>query len=129
MLEMEITKKKDSQIIICILVASCIALIIGAFLFSPFLLGSFFGSESLEYDVMIHTESDNITTVYVPVPDNKDLQEKLSIIYGQGEFKIISTEHGSALEIIFSGNIKIAGSVTKARLGELKNISLSMRNG
>ena len=68
------------------------------------------GGTTLEYEVAIHTSSDNESVVFVPIPVEQRLREGLAI-NGDGTMSIVPTEHGEALKIVFRGNVTVRSRV------------------
>jgi hypothetical protein len=50
-------------------------------------------------------------TVYLPVSNNTKLQEKVSIVSGDGRISLADTEHGRAIKLIFNGTVTIVGRI------------------
>lgn len=65
---------------------------------------------------------------YVPLPNNLELRDSLKIVSGKGKFKVIKTAYGEALEVRFSGKIRIEGR-NECRLTTRNQSQLSLLKG
>jgi hypothetical protein len=65
--------------------------------------------ETIEYRLEIYPDSNETVTVFVPMSKNKEVQNNISILSGNGTFSQINSSYGAALQINFSGEIKIYG--------------------
>lgn len=70
---------------------------------------------SYEYSIEITTANNNNIELYIPIPLTNDekiseITDYLKIEKGNGQFDIITTDYGKALQIKSSGNITLASS-------------------
>jgi hypothetical protein len=101
--------------IIASLIFTALFFVVGIFVFN--------GGTTLEYEVTIHTSSDNEIVVFVPAPVEQRLREELTI-KGAGTMSIVPTEHGEALKIVFRGNVTVRSRVDGR--GSLQDGGLTM---
>ena len=80
----------------------------------------------IEYSLELNSISGEIETVYFPLTEFRELQEKIKIKTGYGIFRIINTIHGRALEINFTQDIKIYGKVETTKV--VREYDLTMIN-
>jgi hypothetical protein len=64
----------------------------------------------VEYSASV-TGGDMSGVMYIPVTLNEELQDELRVVSGDGRMSIVDTEHGRALRLEFSGNVRVEGRV------------------
>jgi hypothetical protein len=68
---------------------------------------------SARYEYTATVFSDQSGVVHLPIMMDKDLQDQLEVRSGEGSISIVDTEHGRALRIEFSGDVKVNGRTVR----------------
>jgi hypothetical protein len=75
--------------------------------------------DRLEYNVTLKTISGDNETVVIPISENYELMNRVSVSSGEGQISIIETENGMGLIVNFTSQITIYGEYeTTTGIGE-----------
>lgn len=79
-----------------------------------------------EYSVKIQSISGNYEVVYLPITEDTSIINSLEITSGKGRINIIESDYGPCLEINFTKDIEIHGSMRVPE--DINNFNLTMEN-
>jgi hypothetical protein len=79
-----------------------------------------------EYSVKIHSISGTNEVIYIPITEDTSIIKSLEITSGEGRINIIESDYGPCLEINFTKDIEIHGSMKVPE--DINKFNLTMEN-